>query len=34
MKNIRLAPGHAEPQAEASVILRSLPELYIQFDKR
>lgn len=34
MKNFRLAPGHAEPQAEASVILRSLPELYIQFDKR
>lgn len=33
MKNFRLAPGHEEPKAEPSVILRSLPELHIQFDK-
>lgn len=34
MKNFRLTPGHPEPRAEPSVILRSLPELYVQFDKR
>jgi cytochrome P450 len=34
MKNFRIAPGHAQPKAEPSVILRSLPELYVEFDKR
>jgi cytochrome P450 len=34
MKNFRLAPGHPEPQAEPSVILRSLPELHVTFEKR
>lgn len=33
MKNIRMAPGHAEPVAEPSFILRNLPELYIEFDQ-
>jgi hypothetical protein len=32
MKNIRLPPGHAAPEAEPSVILRNLPELPIVFD--
>jgi len=32
MKNIRLAPGHAAPEAEPSFILRNLPELPIVFD--
>lgn len=32
MKNIRLPPGHAAPEAEPSFILRNLPELPIVFD--
>jgi cytochrome P450 len=32
MDNIRLAPGHAAPEAEASFILRNLPELHIEYD--
>jgi cytochrome P450 len=34
MKNFRLNPAFETPQAEPSFILRSLPELHIQFDKR
>ncbi len=34
MDNIKLAPGHADPEAEASFILRNLPELHISFDRR
>ena len=34
MKNFRLSPGHPEPEAEPSFILRNLPELYIDFDRR
>jgi cytochrome P450 len=34
MKNFRLTAGHPEPEAEPSFILRSLPELHIDFDKR
>lgn len=34
MKNFRLTPGHPAPEAEPSFILRGLPELYIEFDKR
>jgi cytochrome P450 len=34
MGNFRLAPGHPEPKAEPSFILRSLPELWIDFDRR
>jgi cytochrome P450 len=34
MKNFRLTPNAPEPRAEASVILRSLPELHVSFDKR
>ncbi len=33
MENIRLKPGFV-PQAEASIILRNVPELQITFDKR
>lgn len=33
MKNIRLAPGHPEPEAEPSMILRNLPHLHIRFDR-
>ncbi|MEQ1889935.1 MAG: cytochrome P450 [Alphaproteobacteria bacterium] len=33
MKNLRLAPGHAEPHHEPSIILRGLKELHITFDK-
>jgi cytochrome P450 len=32
MDNIRLAPGHPPPEAEASFILRNLPELHIEYD--
>ena len=32
--NFRLAPGHLEPKAEPSFILRNLPHLYVQFDRR
>lgn len=32
--NFRLAPGHPEPEAEPSFILRNLPQLHIQFEKR
>lgn len=34
MGNFRLAPGHPDPEAEPSFILRNLPELYVEFDKR
>jgi cytochrome P450 len=34
MDNIKLTPGHADPEAEASFILRNLPELHISFDLR
>jgi cytochrome P450 len=34
MKHFRLTPGHEEPKAEPSVILRSLPALNVQFDRR
>ena len=34
MKNIRLSEAHGEPMAEPSVILRGLPHLHIEFDKR
>lgn len=34
MKNFKLSPGHAAPKADPSVILRSLPELHVQFNKR
>jgi len=34
MQNIRLAPGHPEPEAEPSMILRNLPHLHIQFERR
>jgi len=34
MQNLRLAPGHPDPEAEPSFILRNLPKLYIEFDKR
>ncbi len=32
MKNLRLAPGHADPHHEPSIILRGLKELHITFD--
>jgi cytochrome P450 len=32
MDNIRIAPGHPEPEAEPSFILRNLPQLHIEFD--
>jgi cytochrome P450 len=32
MDNIRLAPGHPPPEAEASFILRNLPQLHIEYD--
>jgi len=32
MGNIRLAPGHPPPEAEASFILRNLPELHIEYE--
>jgi cytochrome P450 len=32
--NIRLVPGHSEPEAEPSFILRNLPHLHIQFEQR
>jgi cytochrome P450 len=34
MENIGLAPGHPEPEAEPSFILRNLPHLHIAFDRR
>ncbi|MFN3231721.1 MAG: cytochrome P450 [Alphaproteobacteria bacterium] len=34
MKNFRLAPGKPAPKAEPSFILRNLPELWIEFDRR
>jgi cytochrome P450 len=34
MKHFRLAPGHEEPKAEPSVILRSLSALNVEFDRR
>ena len=34
MENIRLAPGRRAPEADPSLILRSLPELWIRFDRR
>lgn len=34
MENIQLAPGHPEPEAEPSMILRNLPRLHIRFDRR
>ena len=34
MKNFRLTAGYPESEAEPSFILRSLPELHIEFDKR
>ncbi len=34
MENIRLSPDHPEPKAEPSFILRNLPELWIEFDRR
>ena len=34
MENIRLAPGHPEPEAEPSMILRNLPHLHIRFERR
>ncbi len=34
IENIRLAPGHPEPEAEPSFILRNLPHLHIQFESR
>ena len=30
----RLSPSHPQPKAEPSLILRSLPELWLEFDKR
>ncbi len=32
MDNIRLAAGYPPPEAEASFILRNLPELHIEYD--
>jgi cytochrome P450 len=32
MRNIRLAPGHPEPEAEPSFILRNMPALHITFE--
>ncbi len=34
MENIRLSSGHPEPQAEPSFVLRNLPRLQLQFDRR
>jgi len=34
MRDIRLAPGRPLPEAEPSFILRNLPELHIQFERR
>jgi cytochrome P450 len=34
MQDLRLARGHPEPKAEPSFLLRSLPELWIEFDRR
>lgn len=33
IRDIRLSPDHPEPQAEPSFILRSLPHLFIAFDR-
>jgi cytochrome P450 len=32
MRNIRLAPGHPQPEAEPSFILRNMPALHITFE--
>lgn len=32
MRNLRLAPGHADPYHEPSIVLRGLKELHITFD--
>lgn len=34
LENLRLSPAHPPPRAEPSVILRNLPELWIEFDRR
>jgi cytochrome P450 len=34
MQNIRLSPAHPAPRPEPSLILRNLPELWIEFDRR
>ena len=34
MENIRLSPDQPKPQAEPSFILRNLPHLHIQYDRR
>ena len=34
IQNIRLAPGHPEPEAEPSMILHNLPHLHVQFETR
>ncbi len=33
MRNIRLAPGRAEPEAEPSFILRNMPALHVTFER-
>jgi cytochrome P450 len=34
MENFRLSPDHPAPKPEPSLILRNLPELWIEFDRR
>jgi len=34
MENFRLSPAHPAPKPEPSLILRNLPELWIEFDRR
>ena len=34
MENIRLSPAHPAPRPEPSLVLRNLPELWIEFDRR
>ena len=34
MQGFRLASGHPEPKVEPSLILRSLPKLWIEFEQR
>ena len=34
MQDFRLAPDHPEPAVEPSMLLRSFPELWIEFERR
>ena len=34
LQNLRLAPGHPAPESEPSFILRNVPQLHIEFERR